>query len=158
MEDNEITAQQQQTGEFMKGLTIIGLVSTRRYSHRLKSYNLKFFLPFTATAAFFSMQPGVLPEKAYTWWIFITCWLSLTAAIVAIGAFSKWWPFGHSGRRKQAAPTQARFMESHNQRLNVGVVSSSNSRFFRREDENGTTSYTDDIELGSMRSTRDFLG
>ncbi|KPM35931.1 hypothetical protein AK830_g10661, partial [Neonectria ditissima] len=50
MEDNEITAQQHETGELLKILTVIGLL----------------FLPFTATTSLFSMQPGVLPAKAYS--------------------------------------------------------------------------------------------
>ncbi|KAJ3538515.1 hypothetical protein NM208_g5873 [Fusarium decemcellulare] len=59
MEDNEITAQQQATGELLKTLTVISVVSnTLPPLLGCRAHHFKLFLPLTATAALFSMQPG----------------------------------------------------------------------------------------------------
>ncbi|EEU48936.1 uncharacterized protein NECHADRAFT_75591 [Fusarium vanettenii 77-13-4] len=71
MEDNEITVQQQATGELLKTLTAIGVL----------------FLPLTATAALFSMQPGVLPASFYTGKSFLLCWLLPTFVAVVAASF-----------------------------------------------------------------------
>ncbi|KAF5577054.1 transcription factor SEF1 [Fusarium pseudocircinatum] len=66
VEDNEVTARQQAGTEMTRYWTGIGLV----------------FLPLTAVTGIFSMQPGILPDSFYKWWIFIIFWIVITLLVI----------------------------------------------------------------------------
>lgn len=93
MEDNKNSNQQQENGELVKTLTVIGLVSSKVIGYTfLLAHNcscFQLFLPFTATAALFSMQPGVLPSEAVSAKVFFICWLSLTVMVFAVSFICK---------------------------------------------------------------------
>lgn len=77
----------------VKTLTVIGLVSfiAVHYGFLIAPICSCFqlFLPFTATAALFSMQPGVLPSEAVSARVFFICWLLLTILMLAVSISCK---------------------------------------------------------------------
>ncbi|KAM6537878.1 hypothetical protein FALCPG4_003777 [Fusarium falciforme] len=133
MEDNEITFQQQATGEWLKTLTAIGAL----------------FLPFTATAALFSMQPGILPVSFYTGKSFLLCWLIPTS--LAVGAVVYY-------NRKSFLLTRSRSRRASRR----GHTYSQQVRGWYTESTRSLISWgaevspSDDIELGSVSRAASF--
>lgn len=122
------------------------------------AYHLQLFLPLGATAAVFSMQPGILPAKAYSGKIFLACWLSLTSLVVLAITWLRWWPSRLYNVKKRDPPSQSRGVQSQQGRLaGVGSVASLIPGLSRQGDDYGTDPYADGIELGLVQSTRSFV-
>ncbi|KAI8691862.1 hypothetical protein NCS56_00179800 [Fusarium sp. Ph1] len=133
MEDNEITVQQQATGELLKTLTAISVL----------------FLPLMATAALFSMQPGVLPPSFYTGKSFLLCWLLPTFVAVVAGVYYNRKSFRLTRSRRGAS------LQDHIYSLQMRgrYTESARSLLSRGAD----ISYMDDIELGPVSRVASFL-
>ncbi|KAJ4146273.1 hypothetical protein NW754_001740 [Fusarium falciforme] len=133
MEDNEITVQQQATGEWLKTLTAIGAL----------------FLPFTATAALFSMQPGILPASFYTGRSFLLCWLIPTSLAVGAVVYYNRKSFLLTRSRSRRASRRG---HTYSQQVHGWYTESTRSLI----SWGAEVSPSDDIELGSVSRAASF--
>lgn len=104
----------------------------------------------------FSMQPGVLPANWYKWWVFLIWWGLSALLVFLLFRFLRGWPFFSPGYHSREGLMPPRL---------DGWISRDRASFLRNSIASAIsigavehdTSYRDDIELGSIRSTRDII-
>lgn len=114
------------------------------------AYYSKLFLPLMATAALFSMQPGVLPPSFYTGKSFLLCWLLPTFVAVVAGVYYNRKSFRLSRSRRGGASLQDHI---YSLQMRGRYTESARSLLSRGAD----ISYRDDIELGPVSHVASFL-